>query len=287
MPLMRTMSEQMVWLYTPTEIVNFQRDPAASTISNLNIRSNYTLYTMDTIPNMPNMHRMPSLEEFNLGNLVHLELQQIDVMNMPRIPESVQVLTLTDTTVSDLSQININWENISILQLSCNPNLNDRPLIVPNGVKTVIIKCQRFSIIRLPESIQTFRTIRSDVELITGHLPSEDINIMGNYNNPIYADVLENYDDRCYDELNDADLRYDADENLHYRILRKWHFKKRVHIAKYNRKYNSQMYLELGSIKHRIRNPVEHREEPIVAALFLGSNYLRRAAEFMTEETSF
>jgi hypothetical protein len=286
------MSEQMVWLYKPTEIVNFQRDPAANTISNLKIRSDYTLYEstlyeLNGSPNMPNMHRMPSLEEFNTGNLVHLELSRIDVMNMHRIPESVQVLTLTDTTVSDLRQININWENISILQLSYNPNLNDGPLIVPNGVKSIILKCQRFSIIRLPKSIQTFRLIRSDVDLITGQLPSGDINIIENYSSPVYDDVLENYDDRCYDDLNEADLRYDAEDDLHERILRKWHFKKRVHIAKYNRKYNYQMYLDLGSTKHRIRNPVEHQENPIVAAVFLGSNYLRRAAEFMTEETIF
>jgi len=288
MPILRTSySDQIIWLYHPTEIVDFQKSPKADTVSNLNIRSDYRISSSSGYSDtLPAPYPMPSLEEFNTGNLVHLELQQIDVTNMPRIPDSVRALTLSYTTLTDLREINVNWDNIQLLKLTRNNGLNGKSLIVPNGVKSLIIICQRFSIIRTPPSIQQFQSISTNIGLITGHMPLE-LSIQDTCQTPIYGDLFHMYEDLCYHELDDVHLDYDGDERYYetLRVIKKWHDRKVDHIVRYNNDYNSQMYLELGSIKHRIKNPVEHCENPMVAAVFLGSNYLRRAAEFMTEET--
>jgi hypothetical protein len=56
-------------------------------------------------------------------------------------------------------------------------------------------------------------------------------------------------------------------------------------ISDINYAENYQMYDDFRLVPKRVINPYKHRDEPIVAALFLASNIVRRAAEFMTEET--
>jgi hypothetical protein len=43
-----------------------------------------------------------------------------------------------------------------------------------------------------------------------------------------------------------------------------------------------RVYQHFCEVRRRINNPYEHRDEPIVAALFLASNYPRRMAEFLS-----
>jgi len=55
--------------------------------------------------------------------------------------------------------------------------------------------------------------------------------------------------------------------------------KKIAHITDINTR---KVYQHFCEVRRRIHNPYEHRDEPIVAALFLSANYPRRMAEFLS-----
>jgi len=197
---------------------------------------------------------------------------------MPRIPDSVEVLVLVNTTMTNLSQINVNWENITQLHLNNNRNLNTNFLNVPTGIEELHLINQRFMTIRTPSTLQQLNVSFSYIHTLVGHLPRHAINMDHSSNAPLYWSGLRHISSKCDDETDNSWGNIEQ-------IKQKWHIKKLEFIRNMNEAYNHKMYLELGSIKRRIKNPMEHRENPIVAAVFLGSNYLRRAAEFMTEET--
>ena len=222
--------------------------------------------------------RIPPLDDCNNGNLFRLELFEMDVTDMPRIPDSVDTLVFTDTTITNLSQINVNWENIVRLELNNNRQLNTDLLIIPNGLEEILIINQQFMTIRSPPTLLDFSARSSYIHHLVGHLPKFSIQMDLSSNSPLYWGGLNRISKQCEEE---TENRWGMIEP----ILHKWHIIKLEFIRAVNHIYYNKMYIELGSIKHRIRNPVEHRENPIVAAMFLGSNYLRRAAEFMTEET--
>jgi len=222
--------------------------------------------------------RIPPMDALNTGNLLELDIFEMDVTDMPRIPDSVRRLVLVNTTITNLSQINVNWENITYLELDNNQQLNTDFLNVPLGIEELRLNNQQFKTIRSPATLQDFHLRSSYLDKLVGTLPQRYININQTSFVPRYQSGIRTISTKCDDETDQSWGDINA-------IKRKWHLRKLEYIRCVNETYTRNMYLELGSIKRRIKNPLEHRENPIVEALFLGSNYLRRAAEFMTEET--
>lgn len=224
--------------------------------------------------------RIPSLDVFNTGHLDRLEISDMDVQHMPRIPESVRVLVFSQTNMSNLTQINVDWKQIKVLELHLNPNLDGISMIVPEGIETLVIRRNWIDIIRLPSTITSFYSDNLIVNQLTGHLPNCTILFGYNSQYPKYWMGYNLINQQVDIEMDDVDGEEESNQ-----VSAKWVKKLGYHIQCVNDAENARLYAGLAEIKHRIRNPVIHRENPIVEALFLGSNYLRRAAEFMTEET--
>jgi len=209
--------------------------------------------------------RIPPLDVFNTGNLRRLDIAGMDVTEMPRIPESVRVLTFTNLM----------------------DQLNGISLIIPEGIQNLLIRRNRFDIIRLPSTITRFCCGNVSINLLTGHVPLSNILLGCNTLAPKYWMGYSINKQQKLIELSQVynnDLGGDGDE-AYDQVNAKWAAKLGDYIQYVNSAENAKIYADLAEIKHRIKNPFEHRENPIVEALFLGSNYLRRAAEFMTEET--
>ncbi len=209
--------------------------------------------------------RIPSLDFFNTGNLRRLEISDMDVTEMPRIPESVRVLILTNLT----------------------DQLNGISLIIPEGIKMLLLRRNRFDIIRLPSTLDRLSCCNVSINLLTGHVSRSKILFGSNTEAPKYLTVYrinEHLQFREVQQVYNDDLGGQMGE-AYFQVNAKWNAKLAHHIHYVNTAENAKIYAELAEIKHRIRNPVIHRDNPIVEALFLGSNYLRRAAEFLTEET--
>lgn len=242
------------------------------------IDPNVSVLTIESASTIPTP--IPLLDFFNTGHLRKLEIEDMDITDMPRIPSSVSILKLKNTSVKNLNEINVDWSQIRLLELHNNIGLNGSSLIVPEGIRDVFINGNIFDIIRLPSTINIFQTYDIYMNLVTGYMPKN--NILFGYKSH-YPKYWMAY--RMIKEQQDVELEPEWGQPEIQRIKEKW-CKKFVENIKYiNTAYNYQMYEEIGSIKSRIKNPMENRENPIVAALFLGSNYLRRSAEFMTEET--
>jgi hypothetical protein len=209
--------------------------------------------------------RIPSLDFFNTGHLRRLEISDMDVTEMPRIPESVRVLVLTNLT----------------------EQLNGISLIIPEGVKMILLRRNRFDIIRLPSTLDRLSCCNVSINLLTGHVFRSKIVFGSNTEAPKYLTGYRINQHRHFMEVQQVyndDLGGQMGE-AYFQVNAKWNAKLADYIKYVNTAENAKIYAELAEIKHRIRNPSSHSENPIVQALFLGSNYLRRAAEFMTEET--
>lgn len=222
--------------------------------------------------------RIPPLDACNTGNLLELDIFEMDVTDMHRIPDSVQRLVFTNTNLTNMSQINVNWENIISLELDNNRQMSTNFLNVPRGIEELRLNNQQFKTVRTPETLQDLHIRGSYVNKLVGTLPQRYINMNQTSLAPLYQSGLNAISRKCDDETDQSWGDINA-------IKHKWHMRKLEYIRCVNETSTRNMYLELGSIKRRIKNPFEHRENPIVEALFLGSNYLRRSAEFLTEET--
>jgi hypothetical protein len=245
-----------------------------------------TATTLKIEPGQDRPTRIPSFDGFNTGNLQTLDISDMDVTEMPRIPASVRYLTFTETNLTNLNQVNVDWSQIRVLELHSNRGLDGSVLIVPEGVETLLIRHNRFDIIRLPSTMRRFCCDNVSVKQLTGHV-STTCNILFGYNCtfPKYwmgYSITRRELEREMDQLDDPE---DGEAEEHLQVRAKCDAKLAHHIHYVNTAENAKIYADLAEIKHRIRNPSSHSENPMVAALFLGSNYLRRAAEFINEET--
>ena len=280
MPLYKntnTYENKITWSYFPTDHVNFNRYNLAET-THLIITSHIhiSLYILQPLV----IQRVPRLDLFNFGNLRRLELYQLNVMDMTtRIPDSVRVLTLLETNVTDLTKINVNWSNIYKLILKNNIKLKGKYLNIPEGVEYLKLEEQICDTIRLPST--NIRLILQYVTInhITGYLPKLRIDVD-------YSSYLPNYNTSKIINFDlDRDDEIDESFGNEGEIRSKYHLMKINYIKSVNKQTNYQTYIDFGSIPYRIKNAYEHRENPIIVALHLASNIPRRMAEFVTDNT--
>jgi hypothetical protein len=242
------------------------------------IDPNVVILQIESISTIPT--RIPSLDFFNTGNLYRLEIEDMDITDMPRIPNSVTWLKLKNTTITNLNQINVNWYQIQWFEIDNNVGLNGSSLILPEGIQTISIRKQKFDIIRFPSTIRIVKAYSININQFTGYLPTS---YMDFWHMSQFTKYFMGY--KLIKQQIDIELEENWNGPLEP-LKKKWCNILTQHIKHINNVENYRIYEEIGSIKHRIINPIEHRDNPIVAALFLGSNYLRRAAEFITEETN-
>jgi hypothetical protein len=207
--------------------------------------------------------RVPSLKVFeNLDNLKTLKIGNLDICGMT-IPKSVGKLTFENTNLDHINKVNVDWNNIWGLHVSYNLAFTYNCLVVPEGVTHFKMSWSRCSILRLPSTIEEVIIDEVSVFQITGSLPK----------------ILS---------LKNTRTKYRIPSTINICVI-KQNMNKNEDVLKHIRDTNKitsyQVYTDLGSIRSRIRNPYEHRDEPIVAALFLASNIPRRMAEFVCETT--
>jgi len=217
------------------------------------------------------------LKAFDTGRVVHLELIGLDLTNMPRIPESVRRLVITHSKFTHLTQINANWTRITELEVSNNTELTDTSLDIPTGVRLVNINKQHLNVIRFPETMNSVSIRCSTFKKISGFLPLTKF-ICINTESP-YRDALRSIQCKHLGVMLNRTAHQEA------ALVRQRHQQFIQCISDINHAENYQMYDEFRLVPKRVVYPYIHREEPIVAALFLSSNIVRRAAEFMTETT--
>jgi hypothetical protein len=224
--------------------------------------------------------KVPSLDVFNeTGTLEHLEIWDLDVADMPKIPDSVTTLEIRNTSMTDLRQINANWGNIDTLILEANSQLRGT-VNVPDGVKDFAILTHLVGIIRFPSGIKRVRCgpyVR--FTQFVGSMPSESLYLVSSYTHP-YKKGLMDMEELCQNEIRYSLPMY---EDI---ITQKWHFRMMKFIEEVNKSINYKVCAELGSIPKRIRVSEDNVENPIVVAMNLSSNYPRRMAEFMAEVTT-
>ena len=272
MPFLRTydiwtqQQDGFIWRYRPGELIDLSI-----------IEDTPRLVMMsDQITRKP--LKMPSLATINFRNLEQLEIQEFDVSDMDRIPESVTNLRVVNTNLTNVNQINVNWRNIISLTLEMNKNLNKNSVAIPEGVQQLMLGSQHFTIVRLPSTIKILQLASVVIsDMITGTLPDEELNCADVYT--IYRAEFKRILSACIVEKR-ASLAFDEDM-----INRRWHVIKLEYIKQVNDAAMYQVYLDFGSIPRRIKNAYEHRVNPIVSALNLASNVPRRMAEFVTEST--
>lgn len=234
-------------------------------------------------PDNPVKPRIPSLEFFDRGSLETLTIKEMDVRDMPEIPPTVRVLELMRTNLMSLTELRVDWEHLHVLDLRGNLLLTNTSLIIPEGLQTLLIHGGEdvvFDIIRSPSSLDCLYIDGATVNLITGFLPKVGIQFSECAKYPKY---WMDYHFISY-RFTPDDVEVDVFENIQVNVPAKT-VKMNECIHYTNTAYNYLMFETLGSIPTRILNPVAHKDEPIVQALFLRSNYMRRAAEFMTENT--
>ena len=245
-------------------------------------------------PDNPVKPRIPSLEFFDRGSLETLTLKEMDVRDMPVIPPTVRVLEVMRTNLRSLTELRVDWEGIRCLQLVDNRLFTNTSLILPEGPTALLIGYfgyewihTEFDVIRLPSTIQRLYLSNVSVNLITGFIPNRTIHFNDtticpkyriHYQQTIQDEADEHEVEPPIADFGDDPEPIDIDVNSSHRQFT-------LRILKTNTEYNYSMFSDFGAVINRIRNPLAHKEEPIVQALFLRSNYLRRAAEFMTENT--
>ena len=163
-------------------------------------------------------------------------------------------------------------------ELHMNRKLNGCSVVVPEGVRYLVVNTQKLAIVRLPSTIQMVQ-MRSTVvtDLISGWLPQEVFECVNTVS--IYRSAFKNIVMGCREELQRSLAMEEDSINAH------WHLCKLEQVQKLNTETIQRIYDEFGSIPRRIRNAYENQHNPIVAAMHLASNYPRRMAEFVTEVT--
>lgn len=271
MPFIRTydrytqLEDGFIWEYRPDEIVD------------LSIITNTPKLQIRPCQITQRMLPVPSLATFNSGHLIQLEIHELDVSGMDRVPESVRDLRFVNTTLSNINQIRANWSNIICFELNSNKHLNHTHLMVPDGIQQIRLESQIFKIVRLPSTLEVFETRLVMLDMILGCLPSEIIDMV--YTTSPYKNELIVATQMCNDEISNS---HESDSE---RIYDEWHRIKINYIKEINDKYNYGMLDAFRLMPGRVINPYDHREEPIVASMFLSSNIVRRASEFMIAET--
>ena len=214
---------------------------------------------------------------FTTDKLGYLEIIGFNLKDMPIIPNSVKMLVLSNTTLTNLLELPVNWNNILHLEICNNTQLNGNNIMVPEGVHVLRIQNQHCNIIRLPKTLHDLLIQFTKFEHLTGYVPLTGLCLLSN-ESPYTKDIIK---------IQQSDLCFLL--SLPHLERSKFLYKRHQYIQRFILKINKDnmynTYQEMGSIKHRIKNPIANRDNPIVAALFLGSNYLRRAAEFITEDT--
>lgn len=278
MPITRTISYNLnhepsvgiLWSYVVEELDEILMNLDTNQITHVIIHSDYTNILLP---------KLSSLDVFNTGYLLRLEIKEMDVVNMPRIPSSVTYLVFTNTNLSSLTQVLCEWSNIRTLELTRNELLNGDSLIIPNGPERIVVEGQRFNLIRLPKSIRIFLTMYTQYTHLTGTLPSitfgrYDIGMNLNKNTIYHFGHIPS---QIYNNTNN--------ENQGNWIIGHLLINTLFHIKQMNDIYNYKIYSEFGSIPGRIKNAYVHPNNPIVAVMHLASNYPRRMAEFVVEHT--
>jgi len=273
MPFVRITSnpEGFIWRYRENEVVNM------NTIINTRM-----LIIIPDIADQYYTHKVPSLDVFNeTGLLEHLEICELDVMNLPKIPDSVRSLEIKNTNITNINQIHANWGgggNLTTLILDSNKKLKGS-VIVPDGVLVFAIMNQIVNVIRLPFGIKKVQCgPRIKFMQLSGEMPEEMLYFVNVISNP-YKKELDEIDRLCDDEIRESLAMY---EDM---IIQKWHFRKIKCIEEVNKNINYKLYAEFGFIPKRIRvSSVEDLKNPIIVAMNLASNYPRRMAEFLCEE---
>lgn len=258
-----------IWRYRPREEVNLQ------VIKNTRM----LIITTDYVePGF--ICKVPSLEIFNeTGTLEHLEIWDLDVSHLPKIPDSVRTLELRDTNLTNLNQICANWGNIETLVLDSNKKFTGS-VIVPEGVRDFAIMNQLVGVIRFPADIRKVRCgpmVR--FTQLTGNMPREMLYLVNVISNP-YKKGLDAMERLCENEIRGSLPMY---EDI---ITQKWHIQQMKFIESVNKNINYSLCSDMGSIPTRIRVSEDNVENPIVVAMNLSSNYPRRMAEFFTEVTT-
>jgi len=268
MPFVRLNDDGFMWRYRQNEVVDLR----------IICNSRMLIITTD-IADPSYTLKVPSVDIFNeTGTLEHLEIWDMDVVDMPRIPSCVRSLEITNTNLTSLDQIRANWANMETLILDTNKMFRGS-VIVPEGVKEFAMMNQSADIIRFPPGIQKVR-LGSLIRFtqLTGHLPQEILYLFGKFAHP-YKHELDEMKDICENEIRTS---LPMDEEF---ITAKWHQRMMAYIERVNHKKNYIVYQHFGSIPKRIRVSAENIDNPIVVAMNLSSNYPRRMAEFISEYT--
>jgi hypothetical protein len=220
--------------------------------------------------------KVPSLDAFNAtGTLEHLEIWDLNVIDMPAIPDSVRSLQIRNTNMTNLNQIHANWRNMDNLTLDSNKKLKGS-LIVPDGVQEFVMGNQLVDIIRFPSEIKRVQCgPRVRFTQLVGSLPSETLFLFNVFAHP-YKKVLSDMEEQCQNEIRHSLAMY---EDM---ITQKWHMRQMKYIEEVNTNLRYKTYEEIGSIAARIRVSEDNIENPIVVAMKLASNYPRRMAEFLS-----
>lgn len=206
--------------------------------------------------------------------LEDLELWDVDLTDMPEIPDSVRSLTLRNTTITNLNQIRSKRNTLVTLILDTNTKLTGN-VNVPEGVEEFAMVNQQVEVIRFPPGTKTvhFGPLARFTQL-TGSLPSSELYCVHVFTHP-YKNGLIEMDKRCKNEISNSLPMY---EDL---VIQEWHKKKMRYIEEVNKQIGYTAYANMGSIPKRIRVSPDNIENPIVVAMNLVSNYPRRMAEFV------
>ena len=272
MPFVRIANPDLgfIWKYRNSEVVDLNI-----------IRNTRMLIIMPGYSDIGYTCKVPSLDIFNeTGTLEHLEICELDVKDMPKIPDSVRRLEIRNTNITNLTQINANWGNIGTLILDMNKRFTGS-FNVPDGVTEFAIVNQRVGVIRLPSKIRKVQCGPCvKFTQLVGEMPTEVLNLINVFSNP-YKKGFDEMEKLCGDEVLGSLPMY---EEI---ICKKWHGRQIQYIKEVNTNINYSLYKEFGSIPKRMRvSTVEDMENPIVVAMNLASNYPRRMAEFFTERTT-
>lgn len=254
-----------IWRFRPTEIIDLRIIQDARSLIIMADRT-------DLIP-----IQGPCLDAILFTSLTNLEFQDLDITNIGKIPRTVETLRFNNTTLTNIHCINADWSKINYLYLSNNRQLNRTSITIPEGIIQLKINLQILKIIRLPSTIQDVQIELSIVDQLTGQMPRRSLSYPDTRFS--YSDGLRTLAKECHCE---QILSWPV---VHMDIAFKWHLKKLEYINQENHEMNYRIYQEFGEIPKRIHISKYNIANPIVVALNLCSNYPRRMAEFMTENT--
>lgn len=257
------------WTYVPREVLDFSEFINISWLQ-IHAEGHSSLSLPFTIPSIASL----------FPNLLYLRIQKTTsirfgyrmrrtlghpcfIGHITDIPPSVIDVVIEGTYITDLTTLFNHGPNIRSFKLVHNLTPISMPRIqLPLGLNKLIIEESAF----LDNTQIIFPTTIWSITCVRCHMMLTRLENLENAQpdlNMVFEECTTPYDERILNT-----------HKYHPEITKK----KVEHITYVNAQH---VYAELGSIPERIYVTKKNMESPIVKAMFLGSNYPRRSAEFV------